>query len=256
MPSSSLMLVLVCASAVQGFSPTWVKPSSSASSSSSYPSVGRHVALAATTPPQKFSGEGMPDASKPAGIAAMLEVTFVKSCMQLASGYVDTLKLFISAALAGYEQGFTIPALMLELGSVPTQTAGRPLSQEEVDLRTVWLSLVYLVAENVGYTDGKATGNSAADAAQVGSSVPAEIRSQFCTFVYDVVNARKGGYTFEALKLEDLMRRSGEEAKPMTQVERAILSQSMRICFLTLTVMDETALARGDQPPKPNIPGI
>lgn len=197
---------------------------------------------------------GMPDGTTTAGIASMLEVTFVKSCMQLASGYVDTLKLFISAALSGYEQGFTIPALLLELSQVPTQTAGRPLAQEELDLRTVWISLVYLVAENVGHPS-KASGMKAAQA--VGSTVPPEIRSQFCTFVYDVVNARRGGYTFEALKLEDLMRRSGDEkAKPMTEVERAVLSQSMRICFLTLTVMDETALARGDQPPKPNIPGI
>ena len=37
----------------------------------------------------------------------------------------------------------------------------------------------------------------------VGASVPAEIRSKFQTFVYDVVNAAQGGYTLESLKLED-----------------------------------------------------
>ena len=41
----------------------------------------------------------LPDASTAAGVAQILEVTFVNACMQLATGYVDTLKLFIAAAL-------------------------------------------------------------------------------------------------------------------------------------------------------------
>ena len=201
----------------------------------------------------------MPDGTTPQGIAAMLEATFVNACMQLASGYVDMLKLFVAAALSGYEQGFTIPALQLELSTVPTQSAGRPLARDEVELRTVWLSLVYLVAENVGHPSqpNQSRSKSKTTAAAVGATVPPEIRSQFCTFIYDVVNARQSGYTLETLKLEDLMRRSGgDEEKSMTDMERAILSQSMRICFLTLTVLDETEKATGKQPPKPNIPGI
>ena len=71
------------------------------------------------------------------------------------------------------------------------------------------------------------------------------------------VNLLDKSVVVETLKLEDLMRRSGgDEEKSMTDMERAILSQSMRICFLTLTVLDETEKATGKQPPKPNIPGI
>ena len=52
----------------------------------------------------------LPDASTAAGVAQILEVTFVNACMQLATGYVDTLKLFIAAALTAYERGFTVNA--------------------------------------------------------------------------------------------------------------------------------------------------
>ena len=192
----------------------------------------------------------LPDASTAAGVAQILEVTFVNACMQLATGYVDTLKLFIAAALTAYERGFTVNALNLELAQCPTQTAGRPLMQEEVELRTVWLSLVYLTLANVRHE------SEASDS--VGASVPAEIRSKFQTFVYDVVNAAQGGYTLESLKLEDMLRRQGTDSASLSAVEKAILGQSMRVVFLTLTVRDEAAAA-GDLPPPrrpgPSIPG-
>jgi len=38
----------------------------------------------------------MPDGTTAAGKAQLLEVSFVKACMQLQTGYVDTLKLFIA----------------------------------------------------------------------------------------------------------------------------------------------------------------
>ena len=192
----------------------------------------------------------LPDASTAAGVAQILEVTFVNACMQLATGYVDTLKLFIAAALTAYERGFTVNALNLELAQCPTQTAGRPLMQEEVKLRSVWLSLVYLTLANVRHESEASE--------SVGASVPAEIRSKFQTFVYDVVNAAQGGYTLESLKLEDMLRRQGTDSESLGAVEKAILGQSMRVVFLTLTVRDEAAAA-GDLPPPrrpgPSIPG-
>ena len=133
--------------------------------------------------PSGINPSALPDATTPNGIAALLEVSFVQACMQLSSGYVDTLKLFIASAFTAYERGFTASALNLELGALQTQTAGRPLMQEEVELRTVWLCLVFLTLENIRHP-------SAAGGA-VGDSVPGEIRQKFQTFVYDVVNAAK-----------------------------------------------------------------
>ena len=136
------------------------------------------------------------------------------------------------------------------MSALTTQTAGRPLMQEEVDLRQVWLCLVFLTLANVGHPS--------AAAAACGESVPEEIRKQFGTFVYDVVNARKSGFTLETLKLEDLMRRSGT-GESMTAMEKAILGQSMRVVFLTLTVKEESEAAADLPPPRkpgPSIPGI
>ena len=40
----------------------------------------------------------LPDATTEGGVATILEATFVQACMQLSTGYVDTLKYFIAAA--------------------------------------------------------------------------------------------------------------------------------------------------------------
>lgn len=200
--------------------------------------------------PSGINPSALPDATTPNGIAALLEVSFVQACMQLSSGYVDTLKLFIASAFTAYERGFTASALNLELGALQTQTAGRPLMQEEVELRTVWLCLVFLTLENIRHP-------SAAGGA-VGDSVPGEIRQKFQTFVYDVVNAAKGGFTLETLKLEDLLRRSDADAASLSQMEKAILGQSMRVVFLTLAVKEEAEAAANLPPPRkpgPSIPG-
>ena len=61
----------------------------------------------------------------------------------------------------------------------------------------MWLSLVYLTLDNVRYPSSEA----------LGATVPAPIRSQYTTFVYDVVNAKKSGYTLQTLKLEEVARR-------------------------------------------------
>jgi hypothetical protein len=220
------------------------------------------------------------------------------------------LKLFIAAAIAGYEQGFTIPCLQLELAQVwlkkrpkehsfsnrllshfgcsrvyalqrfmfcpqvSTQTANRPLAREEVDLRALWLGLVYMTLQQVFHPTRTDTQDQAPTAAAeaVAASVPADVRRKFNTFVYDCVNARQGGWTLQTLKLDDLLKRSGgsaqetgsesveednQVAKPVTDpMEKAILGQSMRLVFLTLQCLDEAELASGKSVPKPNIPGI
>ena len=127
----------------------------------------------------------------PPTVAEMLEVTFVRACMDVAKGYVDTLKLFIAAAKGGYVGGTTIPALELELSMVETQTAGRPLMEEEVELRRLWICLVYLTLQEVGI--------KGADEANVGSTVPQDLKDKFGVFVGNVVAAKNGGATLKQL---------------------------------------------------------
>eukprot|EP00628_Pelagophyceae_sp_CCMP2097_P037731 CAMPEP_0184244620 /NCGR_PEP_ID=MMETSP0977-20130417/978_1 /TAXON_ID=483370 /ORGANISM="non described non described, Strain CCMP2097" /LENGTH=256 /DNA_ID=CAMNT_0026549911 /DNA_START=29 /DNA_END=799 /DNA_ORIENTATION=- len=191
----------------------------------------------------------LPDASTAAGAAALLEVSFVNACLQLASGYVDTLKLFIASATGAFECGLTVDALELELSMATTQTAGRPLAVEESDLRSVWLALVYLTLVHVGHPSQKL------DVA--GASVPAETAHKFEKFVSDIVAAEGRGHSLQTLKLEEVLRRE-EGAPPLTQLENAVLSQSMRVVFLTLMVVGEISEARSqgnNSRPGPQIPG-
>ena len=240
-----LLLLLCCATAAAFVAPTGHRrPRPLRSSQNPVPPEDKPNRPPGIDPAQ------LPDASTADGVAQILEVTFVKACMQLSTGYVDTLKLFIATALTAYERGFTVSALNLELAQCPAQTAGRPLMQEEVELRSVWVCLVYLTLANVQHK------SDAPEA--VGASVPAEIRQKFQTFVYDVVNAQRGGFTLESLKLEEMLRRQGTAAEGLSAVEKAILGPSMRVIFLTLTVRDEAEAAGNLPPPRkpgPSIPG-
>ena len=64
-------------------------------------------------------------------IAELIEASFVRAVMDLRTGLVDTLKLFVSAVKAGYARGVSVRELEATLGAVARQTAGRPLMEEE-----------------------------------------------------------------------------------------------------------------------------
>jgi len=210
------------------------------------PLAGSSAPIVATEP-----SEPAPELTT-AKVAELVEVSFVTACMDQAKGYVDTLKLFCVAVKAGYEIGATIPALSLALSMCETQTAGRPLMAEEVDLRALWIALVYLTLESVNHPT-KHSGP------EVGATVPPDQREKFEPFVRSVVSRKQRGFTLQALKLEEILTDAGEggSASARTPIETAILSQSMRLVFLTLTVLDEELPPPGSKrdPPKPYIPG-
>ena len=166
-------------------------------------------------------------------IAEMLEASFVRACMDVARGYVDTLKLFIVAAKAGFEIGSTISDVSVELQACVRQTAGRPLLEEEEKLRHMWTCLVYLTLAQVSHpTKG----------ADVGDSVGVELRKKYTPMVEGVVSAHTNGRTLPSLELCEFLK------PPADAVEKAVLSQSMRLIFLTLVVLEEE---RGAVPIKP-----
>ena len=185
-------------------------------------------------------------------VAEMLEASFVRACMDLRTGLVDTLKLFIVAAKAGYELGATIETISSELADCPRQTANRPLMDEEVELRSLWVALIYLALAQLSHTTEHAGG-----AASLVESVPAALRAKYEPLVSGVVEAHKRGAELQSLTLEELLPAS----PPQDAQERAILSQSMRLVFLTAVVLKEVELARPVKmeeqqgPPRPYIPG-
>lgn len=160
----------------------------------------------------------------PAGLAGIVESSFVIACS--AGDYAEGLACFIKAVMKAYSQGYTVPSLTMEVGMCTQQTAGRPLQAEEVELRTVWMTLVYLVLEKARWPQ----------------STPRNVRidppfkDKFDDFVENVMRAHQRGYSLQSLKLEEMMRKGGD---PRTPWESAVLSQSLRIVFTTLSVMQE-----------------
>ena len=121
-------------------------------------------------PPPKEAG---PPAS-PTTLA--IEAAFVQAASGMSgANYEFGLMEFIRATRDAYDEGVMVPALNLELSMCQQYTAGRPLQSDEIELRTVWLSLVYLTFERVGY-ESKSTGGF------LGQSVAEDLRQKFYTF--------------------------------------------------------------------------
>ena len=121
-----------------------------------------------------------------------------------------------------------------------SQTAGRDLMDEELELRRLWVCLVFLTLEAVG-VEVEATGDEDTES---GTAVPAEVRDEYSAFVQRIVDAKRGGATLKALKLDELLGSRG--AEPRTAIETAVLSQSMRLCFFTMVVLDDERRASGE----------
>ncbi|CAM9683196.1 unnamed protein product [Ectocarpus sp. 4 AP-2014] len=157
-------------------------------------------------------------------LASLVESTFVLAAA--GNSYEMGLKAFISTIKEAYERGYTVPALTMEVSFVPTKTAGRDLHPDEVELRSVWIALVYLTLENANWPQK----------VQRAHEISAPFMDRFAEFVKKVMNGAASGHTLQTLKLEEVMRRGAE---PRTPMEAAVLSQSMRIVFATLDLMKE-----------------
>jgi DNA-binding transcriptional MerR regulator len=183
-----------------------------------------------------------PDTTAPDGIAEILEVSFVNACMQLRTGYVDILKMFIAAAMTSYQLGFSIDEIEKALAACPNQTANRPLMPEEVDLRSAWASLIYLTLASINHPTRVET---------VAESIPDAIHQDYGALVEQVAAAHKQGRT---ISVEELLQNN--QSSDLSEVETAIRSQSMRVVTLTLVVLNDALEASMNQaPPKPPIKG-
>ncbi|CAM9869320.1 unnamed protein product [Ectocarpus fasciculatus] len=169
-------------------------------------------------------GEKGEEEAEQQSLASLVESTFVLAAA--GNSYEMGLKAFISTIKEAYERGYTVPALTMEVSFVPTKTAGRDLHPDEVELRSVWIALVYLTLENANWPQK----------VQRAHEISAPFMDRFAEFVQKVMNGAASGHTLQTLKLEEVMRRGAE---PRTPMEAAVLSQSMRIVFATLDLMKE-----------------
>lgn len=223
----------------------WTAPYTTITSTSSSDSVFVLEAGVGTSEKPLYDGTNytFPDTTQPVGVAELLENTFVNACFQLREGFVDVLKMFVAASIAGYEFGFSIDVIGKELDECPNQTANRPLMDEEVKLRRVWYCVVYLTLASLGHPTRESV---------VVDSIPEDIQSTYGTVVESAVEMQKKGI---AVSTEELLKQWG--ASNLSPMDMAILSQSIRVITLTFTVLRESQEAQvGDvAPPTPPIEG-
>jgi hypothetical protein len=179
-----------------------------------------------------------PDTTSPGGISELLEVSFVKACMQLASGYVDVLKMFIAASVAAYESNFSLSTLQQELETCPRQTANRPLLPEEEKLRYQWLCIVYLTLALMNHPiKAENETGTAALTKNILADIPDQLRSDYEKRITTIVQANTVDRTIPSL--ESLQSSSF----PLSEIDKAILLQSLRVATLTPVVVQESLAA-------------
>lgn len=178
----------------------------------------------------------------------------------IAIRYVDVLKLFLATLRAAYDKKITIPELVESVGQmdVSRNTAKRPLVDEEVSLRTLWMNLSYLTLESLDRIEGGKE-NLAFD-----SNIDAALEESLAVSL-----TTRGAYKF--IVEERVNRFLGKEVKesvnpstPGELNEAAMMAYSLKIIDLMLVVVKEERLANdkggldgnGVGPPRPNIPGI
>lgn len=195
-----------------------------------------------------------PDTRTPTGVAELLEVSFVHGCMQLASGYVDVLKMFIAASVGAYEAGFSIASILEELEEnkdLPN-TANRPLIHEEKMLRRDWLCVIYLTLASMGH---KSSIPSPLTADVATKSIPEDIKERYGEYITKIGEAFKNG-RHASVSVEGLAADGGSNGE-LSSIEKAVLLQSLKVATLTPIVVEEAKEASGNnvKPPTPPIEG-
>mmetsp|Transcript_3824 Transcript_3824/g.6008 ORF Transcript_3824/g.6008 Transcript_3824/m.6008 type:complete len:248 (-) Transcript_3824:382-1125(-) len=178
-------------------------------------------------------------------VSEMIDTSFVNACLQLAQGYVDVLKLFIVSVKSGYEMGVSPSELIENIDGVQKKAAGRDLMPEEIELRNTWIQVVYFVLKEA---------NHASEDANVGLSID---ESAILPFKSKYAALKMINEKGEDFRVDGLIDEVDRLKKPL---EIAIVTQSFRVMWYTMVVLDEeercqTEFARQDAPMKPPIPG-
>mmetsp|Transcript_10639 Transcript_10639/g.19877 ORF Transcript_10639/g.19877 Transcript_10639/m.19877 type:complete len:311 (+) Transcript_10639:107-1039(+) len=197
-------------------------------------------------------------------IAEMLEVTFIKACLQLATGYVDILKLFVAAVNAAYNRGIPIPTLIDLVAQCPNNTANRDLSKEEIELRSSWMIVSYLTLETIDRLEGKGKGEES-KVAQRELQIPVEARDEFGVIIQEQVQREMGLVQDGNSSIHDEAVGQAKESTNIQEPQKAAMfAYCLKVISLTISNVKETRLANektpsidedGVGPPRPKIPG-
>lgn len=207
----------------------------------------------------------------PETIAEMIEVSFIQSCLQLASGYIDVLKLFIVAVKAGYEANMSVEVLSKLVEECPVNSAGRLLAHEEKELRREWMLVVYKMLNGLQIHDQIVDTNINSQSAEervsrVVSAILAirnelELEEEKSGGKQDAVAAMSSLSVDNAIRRSDLL--TNLNSLCITPMEQALLKSDIRVAVLTCKVLEEekncyegsSSSNTGGEIPKPPIPG-
>lgn len=192
----------------------------------------------------------------PSQITSLVEATFVKACLQLSTGYVDVLKFFIVSVQMSYKSGITAIELLKLLDSCQTSTANRPLMEDEMLLRRIWIEVVYTVL-----------GGKGSDlVGELANPDDADDISKYRQLSLHILTTKqlKPELELSSFDVQEYCKNQGSSSKfsPNNPVEMMFATYAARLAFLTLTVLheekncdDPNAKRILGGPPRPPIPG-
>ena len=162
-------------------------------------------------------------------ISSMIEATFVKACLQLATGYVDVLKLFIVSVQASYNASLGLSQILDQLPE-KSQTANRMLMPEEIRLRKIWVTCIYLSLSAL--TDSKIETIEKDKEIVKYEPVVEEVLSTIQQ-ASDWKSVNPSSFDINSM-IEKI-----RESSPIDTIEEAMLTNTVRVICLTFTVVQE-----------------
>jgi hypothetical protein len=136
----------------------------------------------------------------------------------------------------------------------------RSLEADEVELRTIWLTLVFKVLRYVNFPRDRLPPEAPTESSSRSRAITEEFRvpDQFDRFVQSIVDAARSGYDLARIRLEQQLQiRSmtslqgntvGAATNQRSPLEAAILNQSTRLVLLTVEIVDTWQRNGGIEP--------
>lgn len=184
-----------------------------------------------------------PDPS--ASVAYKVAAAFVEACRPGETPYAIALRNFCLTALEAYRSGYSLQALQFELsasGETGLSGQGQPtrsLQSDEVELRSVWLTLVYKTLRQLAFPVRR----DDAAASEMPRTVFSDSYDKLDEFVGNIITAVKAGYDMKRIQLEQSLSQANAD-RPRTSIESAILGQSTRLVVTTISAASD-ALKEG-----------
>ena len=176
---------------------------------------------------------------------------------------MDVLKLFIVSVKSAYRRctnnndssssSSGIRDIVAMVDACPNNTAGRPLTEEEVQLRTTWIYAVALMLDHIQYpTTSTASSLATSESERTvvdtdDDTIAKTVQNTYGPILSNIVDIQSRG---DKLKTQEFMTQH-QHLLPAhiydDDVQLAIASQTVKVLYYTLTVLEEERLANDSE---------